>query len=169
MEHWYLLHTKLRRERQVAMLLHQRGLEVYLPLVWGKRAKVPTGYRKPYFPSYMFARMDLQRINPDIINWSPGLKELVEFAHEPAIMSDGFVRELQQRLSQIGDERRVISEIEERAKLTEIVEGPFAGYEGIFGSSLSAVERAHILLACVQREHHRLSLRTAPQTILPDR
>jgi transcriptional antiterminator RfaH len=168
MEHWHLLHTKLRRERQVAVLLHQRGLEVYLPLVWRNPANTRSAREQPYFPSYLFVRMDLQRVEPDIIHWSPGLKGLVEFAHEPAIVSNSFISELQKRLSGIYIVDTTVFKDAGRAELAQIVEGPFAGYEGIFSSSLSATERAHILLACIERAHYRLAIESARRAALLD-
>ena len=169
MEYWHLLHTKLRRERQVAVLLHQRGFVIYLPLVWGNPAHALSTRQEPYFPGYLFVRMDLQSIEPDIIRWSPGLKGVVEFGHEPARVSHSFVGELQQRLERMGNMDGPALEGAGRVELVQIVDGPFAGYEGVFSLSLSGPERAHILLACVQREHGRLSTKPARNALFPNR
>ncbi len=153
MEHWHLLRTKPNKERQVAVLLHQRGLEVYLPLVWANRTKPNSARERPYFPGYLFARLDLQGIAPSILHWSPGLKGVVELACEPATVSDDFIGELKQRLSSIRTVVGMAFEGPQHSELVPITNGPFAGFEGIFSSSLTAPERARVLVACIEREH----------------
>jgi transcriptional antiterminator RfaH len=158
MEHWHLLHTKPHHERQVAVLLHQRGLEVYLPLFWPPRVNPRTARERPYFPRYLFARLDLQRIEMGILRWSPGLSGVLQFGHEPATVSDGFVSELQQRLKQVSVVGAMLFEGSQQTGLLEIQQGPFAGHEGLFNATLSGAARTRILLACVEREHCRLAV-----------
>lgn len=54
---WYCLHTKPRREKQVARLLRDRSIPHYLPLV-AKVDRTPSGRRTrsvlPLFSSYLF-------------------------------------------------------------------------------------------------------------------
>ncbi len=182
MEHWHLLQTKPNKERQVAVLLHQRGLEVYLPLVWANRTKPRSAREKPYFPGYLFARLDLQGIAPSILQWSPGLKGIVEFAREPATVSDAFIGELKQRLSSIRTVGGMAFENSPHSVLVPITNGPFAGFEGLFSSSLTAPDRARILVACIEHEYWTVRSRlkpsvssdpcpapTSPSSVLPER
>ena len=75
MEHWYILHAKPGRERQVAVHLHQRGLQVYLPLIWVDPVNPRASRERPYFRGYLFARLDLQTHGPEIIRWSPAARQ----------------------------------------------------------------------------------------------
>ena len=127
MEHWYLVHTKPSRERQVAVQLHQRGFVVYLPLIWVSPVNPRASRERPYFPGYLFAKLDLQSVGADVIRWSPGVKDLVEFYGEPASISDAFVAELQQCLNRV---RAVGGNARDGARGTDFLlvnQGPFEG------------------------------------------
>src|SRR5262245_9431242 len=99
MERWYLVQTKPGRERQVAVQSHQRGFGVYLPLIWVSPAKPRTSRERPYFPTHLFVKLDLDTVGMDVIRWLPGVRALVEFYGQPAFVSDSFVSILQQGLT----------------------------------------------------------------------
>ena len=160
MEYWYLVHTKPKCERRVAVEWHQRGFAVYLPLVWLSPVNPRAAREHAYFPGYLFARLELQAVAATVTRWSPGVKRLVEFNGEPAPLSDGFVAELQLRLSRI---QAVGATGPDGARVNEFVpmrHSPFEGYEGLFSLALLGAQRAQILLACVEAEHFRQAIKT---------
>lgn len=156
MNHWVIVHTKPNRERSVAVQLHQRALQVYLPLVWVNPVNPRAARERPYFPGYLFAQIDERCDWLEIIRWAHGLKEVVRSDGDLVSVSHTFVDELKERLAQI----RAVSGISagDRPPGTAplIADGPFSGFEGIFDARLGAVARSHILLACVEQEHWRL-------------
>ena len=163
MEHWYLVHTKPSRERPVAVQLHQRGFDVYLPLIWVSPVSPRGSRERPYFPGYLFARLDLQSVGEDVIRWSPGVRGLVEFCEEPVSISDAFVAELQQCLHRVRAVGGMARDGARPADFLPVNQGPFEGYEGIFNARLLGADRARILLACVQQEfwHQTTKARSA--------
>jgi transcriptional antiterminator RfaH len=168
MEHWYLVHTKPSRERLVAVQLYQRGFVVYLPLIWVSPVNPRASRERPYFPGYLFAKLDLQSVGADVIRWSPGVRDLVEFYGEPVSISDAFVAELQQCLNRVRAVGGMAPDGAQRADFLQVNQGPFEGYEGIFNARLLGVDRARILLACVQQEFWRQTTQARPAAGMPD-
>lgn len=152
MKHWYVLHTKPHKERQVAE--HLRGLqgrsvEVYMPIVPAPRVNPRAARERPYFPCYLFARADLDEIGTSALQWTPGLRRLVEFGGQPAIVPDSFVFEIKRRVNYICEAGGLIFDGLVHGAAVKITSGPFAGYEGIFDSRLSGSERVRVLLTLI--------------------
>jgi transcriptional antiterminator RfaH len=152
MENWYIVHAKPGHERQVAAHLHHRGIEVYLPLIWGGTNRLSAARDRAYFPGYLFARMDLAAVGPQAIRWSPGLRGLVEYCGEPICITDGFVSELRERLSRVRAVGAMKFDGTRPVEMVLINEGPFAGFEGMFNTLQTGADRAQVLLACAHRE-----------------
>ena len=168
MEHWYLVHTKPSRERQVAVQLHQRGFAVYLPLIWVSPVNPRASRERPFFPRHLFAKLDLQTVGADMIRWLPDVNGLIEFNGEPASLSDAFVAELQECLTRV---RAVGTMGFDGARYSDFVpanKGPFEAYEGMLNAQLPGVDRARILLACVQQEFWSQNSRALPAAGVSD-
>jgi transcriptional antiterminator RfaH len=168
MEWWYLVQTKPGRERQVAVQIHQRGFVAYLPLIWGSPAKARARRERPYFPGYVFVKLDLHSVGAEVVRWSPGVKGLVEFYGERAHISDDFITKLQQCLDRVRaasgkglDDARFLG-------LLPAAPSPFEGYEGMFNLRLVGVDRAQILLACVEQAFWRQTSGALPSSGMPD-
>jgi transcriptional antiterminator RfaH len=159
MEQWYVLHTKARCERQVAIGLHQRGVPVYLPLIWVSPVNPRASRERPFFPGYLFAKVDFQTVGIDILRWSPGVKGLVELSGQPVIVPDTFVTEMQHHLDRVRAIGGMAQDGVRRGEFVKLSGGPFLGYEGLFNARLYGADRAQILLACVQQEFLRQTLR----------
>jgi transcriptional antiterminator RfaH len=83
--HWYLLYTKPRAEKKVALELQQMGYEVFLPLQkvlrqWSDRKK---WVEEPLFNSYLFILIDYNNSYQFILN-TPGIVSFVKFNNLPA-------------------------------------------------------------------------------------
>ena len=90
---WYVLNTKPHKERQVASLLRSRELEVYLPIVRVNPVNPRSARLRAYFPNYLFANIDFDVVGLSEMRWIPGLRRLVEFGNQPAVVSDNLVLE----------------------------------------------------------------------------
>jgi transcription antitermination factor NusG len=152
MQHWHLLRTKPSRERPVAVHLYQAGLEVYLPLVWVTPANPRAARQRPFYPCYLFARVDPAAMSPSSLRWVPGMRGIVEFSGVPATVSDAFIGELQEHLGRIRATTSLALDGRPEEPMLRIDAGPFAGYEGAFSYAKSGADRASILLACVQNQ-----------------
>lgn len=168
MEHWHLVHTKPSQERQVAVQLHQRGFDVYLPLIWASPVNPRVPRERSYFPGYLFVKSDLQSSRMQVIRWTPGVKGLVEFGDEPVTLSDAFIAELQQRLVGVRAVGGMDTDGTRTVDFLPVDQGPFQGFEGIFNARLLGADRARILLACVQQECWRQTTAAGSAANPPD-
>jgi transcriptional antiterminator RfaH len=162
MEHWYALHAKPHRERQVAEFLRQRNVEIYLPLVRVNPVNPRAARQRPFFPSYLFARTDLQVVGPGILRWTPGLRRLVEFDGQAAIVPETFIAELKRRLGQIQAAGGLALDGLERGDPIRIVAGPFTGYEAVFDARLPGRERVRVLLELIAQRQRDSQPRLVP-------
>src|SRR5262245_12564300 len=98
MEHWYTLYTEPNAEYHVSKALAQRQIHNYLHEL--EFPKKRPG-RKPFFPCYLFARIDFNLVGLSAIQWTPGLRRVVAFGGEPAPMPDEVIELIQQKLTEI--------------------------------------------------------------------
>lgn len=148
MQYWYALYTKPKKEQQVNSWLQEQQVETYLPTVMRKRRRRDRPDRMVYFPCYLFARLDLQVTPHSSIAWMPGVRHVVSFGDQPAIVADEIIDLIQQRLGTIevvgsgkfhpGDPVRITS-------------GPLKDLEAVFDQTLSAAEKVRILLYVMGR------------------
>jgi len=155
MKHWYVLHTKPHKEYQVADHLARRKMEVYAPFVPVQRVNPRAASERPYFPCYIFGRADLDEIGTSALQWTPGLRRLVEFGGQPAIVPDNFVHEIKRRVDHICQAGGMIFDGLECGVDVKVTHGPFAGYEGIFDTRLSGRERVRVLLTLITTHHEQ--------------
>ena len=147
MREWYLLYTKPHKETAVSQTLEERGVEAYLPLgrtrgrhgVWGLR---------PFFPCYLFARVDLEAVGLSAVQWTPGLRKIVGVGHRPTPVPAAVVDHIRQRLTEI--EERAAPSFQSGQRVV-IKEGPLRDLEAIFERELSAVDRALVLIEILGR------------------
>jgi transcriptional antiterminator RfaH len=147
MTHWYALHAKPHRERQVCSFLESEGFEVYLPLI-------PAGRRTrrkplPFFSCYLFARLD-GVLDFSAVRWTPGLRRIVSFGGKPAIVPEEVICALQKRLAWLHDSGQTVYPFKSGDRVV-VRSGPLADLEAIFEERLSSRERARILVQCLGR------------------
>ena len=83
MKHWYALYTKPHKEHQVSSILESQGFKTYLPTIQvRKNSRRKT---RPFFSCYLFIRMDPVDALPEV-RWTPGLRRIVSFGQQPAIV-----------------------------------------------------------------------------------
>ena len=152
MEHWYTLYTKPRKEYTVRDLLQGRGLEHYLPVLrtLARRHGRPCR-EKPFFPRYLFARLDPEVIPLSTTIWSQGMTGIVSFGGQPAIVPDQVIHWLKMRLAQVNGE-----DYHDGLPLlpdtrVRLIDGPLAGMEALFDRRLSGADRARVLVQLLGR------------------
>lgn len=144
MTRWYVLYTKPHKERHVSQFLGAKGVETYLPLVTIKRRNKYV--EVPFFPCYLFVRLDLTAPGALSVQWTPGLRRLVSFDGRPAVVGEGFIEALKVRLVE-DDELLELRQVGFRpGERVRVDEGPFQGFEGMFDRRLAGDERVRILL-----------------------
>ena len=101
MEHWYVLHAKPHKERQVADYLRQRRVEVFLPLARVNPVNPRAARVRPYFPCYLFVKIDLAQAGMAALQWTPGLRSVVQFGGQPSVVPENLILALKRRVEQI--------------------------------------------------------------------
>jgi transcriptional antiterminator RfaH len=154
-EKWYCVRTRAHKEGRVESILRTRlALEIYYPKWRCKRPVAGTlrWVMRPLFPTYLFARFDLQRDQRNV-TYAPDVFQIVAFGLEPVEVAEDLIEEL-----------RVCSEAHDRDDLFEarqvlkrgdevvIEAGPFKKLRGIFEKELSDGQRVAILLEILQHQ-----------------
>ncbi len=146
MQHWYTLYTKPHKERHVSSFLQSRGFETYLPTIQVKR----NGKRKtqPFFSCYLFVRMDPADALPGV-RWTPGLRRIVGFGGDPAVVPDHAISLIQKRVTEMG-EVDYASRFQSGDRVA-IKSGPLRYFEAVFNCALSNRDRAMVLVDLLGR------------------
>jgi transcriptional antiterminator RfaH len=149
--HWYLVHTKPRQEACALRNLNQQGYDCYLPLLSSEkliRGQISKTC-EPLFPRYLFIRLDTGHSAKSWtpIRSTPGVSKLVSFGNQPARVADEFVELIRARESSGDIERKRLFKPGEAIR---VVDGPFAGVEGIF-QSLDGTQRVLILIELMSK------------------
>ncbi|HEB63956.1 MAG TPA: hypothetical protein ENJ02_00220, partial [Chloroflexi bacterium] len=63
---WYVLRSKARKEDAVYAQALQRGLEVFYPRLRVNPVNPRARKVRPYFPGYMFVRVDLEAVGRSV-------------------------------------------------------------------------------------------------------
>lgn len=161
---WYVARTKPRREEQTAVVLQQRGLEIYLPrlAVWtpGKKIsgpyvrhnepphRVPTRL-EPLFPGYLFARIDASSPEWVMARSAPGVAYFLGAQGHPTPIPADLVESIRCR-----SEAQQKDGVEPQFRTGDrvlIVSGPLAGLEAVFNGTLSASGRSRVFVQVLSR------------------
>jgi len=151
MKHWYALYTKPKMEYQVSTLLDKKGIPTYLPIMEVPDQKRQGWVKQPFFPCYLFAQADLDVVGRGALAWTPGLRRLVSFGGEPAVVGDDVIAVLQKRLVEKRG-RRLLDERFRPGERVVIKAEPFQGLEAVFAETLSASGRVRVLLNFLGRQ-----------------
>lgn len=151
-QNWYALYTNYRKEALVVDQLIVYDLELFFPTI-----RIERGHRRgireePFFPHYIFVRLDLDSGISSRLMRLPGVRTLVHFAERPAVIPDTIIEELRNRLrSEAGQPSTLAEWLYEPGDQVRIRQGPFAGLEAVFQKSLNGAERVEVLLAVLGR------------------
>ena len=85
---WYVLCCKPHKEQVVLQRLHQMGLETYFPCSKAQNGRTGKLELRPYFPGYLFVRVNLNEVSLSTFQWMPHTEGLVCFETRPAFVPD---------------------------------------------------------------------------------
>jgi transcriptional antiterminator RfaH len=149
MEHWYTVHTKPHKERQVETVLTTRGIEVYFPVVPAPRRNQRSA-QSAFFPCYLFVHADLDTTGLWSLHYAPGVRRVVMFGDHPAKVDDSIIATLRARLVRT-DSAYANGDALKRGDRVVITSGPLANMEALFDQSLSPAGRVRILINWLER------------------
>lgn len=150
MEHWYALHTKPHSEYRVRATLQRKEIETYLPEV-----TVPQTDNQqrsaPFFPCYLFMRVDMEKISSTQWQWTPGLRRIVSTGKDPQPVPEQAIDLIRRKLAEINSQGGLPKHRFRPGETVRIAEGPFSGMHAIFEKATSSQERVQVLLSFLGR------------------
>ena len=159
--HWYALHVKPHKERPVYELLAAQEMEVFYPHMIVKPVNPRSRKERPFFPGYMFVRLDLSEEGKNVLRWMEGAYGLVTFGDEPVAVPENMISELKHRLEAIKEAGGLVFEDLKQGDRVRITRGPFEGYDAIFDTRLSGKDRVQVLLAYLNDRPIRVQIDAA--------
>jgi transcriptional antiterminator RfaH len=139
-EQWYTLYTKPNAEYQVAASLQEREVQTYLPEI--ELPKAPhKRRRKPFFPCYLFIKVDLETTGLLRVQWTPGLRYILAFDGRPVSLPDRVIDLIRRKLNETNATGRF-----RPGDAVRISGGPLQGMEAIFEGPSTPAERVRVLL-----------------------
>jgi len=158
MTHWYVMHSKPRKEAFLRERLRIQRIEVFLPSIRVKPVNPRARKEQPFFPGYLFVHVDLEKIPISEFRWISGSIGLVCCGGEPAYVGDALIREIQKQVEEINDSANNYVDRFRPGDLVVINDGPFATYKAMFDCRLSGSDRVRVLLELLQDQKIRLEL-----------
>lgn len=163
MMQWYAIQSKSQKEELLCEQLRMREIETFFPRIRVEPVNPRARRIKPYFPGYVFGRVDFGQVGQSVLEWIPGAVGVVNFGGEPAPVSDHLIQTLQQHLEDINAAASSVSGRFQSGDLVAIHGGPFAGYEAVFDACLPGRDRVKVLLKML--ESHQMPIELPIQQI----
>ena len=155
---WYIFQSKTRKEDLLCEQLRIRDIEIFFPRLRVQPVNPRARKVKPYFPGYVFGRLDLDQVGRSMADWIPGALGLVSFGGEPAAVPDHLVTTLRQHLEVINAANNPDALRYQPGDIVAIHSGPFSGYEAVFDVHLPGRDRVEVLLKMIQGYQLRVEL-----------
>jgi transcriptional antiterminator RfaH len=143
---WYVIHSHPQREELLFRQICFHGFECLLPELSVKPVNPRSRNKRPYFPGYLFVRIDLALVGDSLFRWMPYSYGLVVFGGEPAVLSDSIVISIKKRLESVNLTGQDKTNSMKMGDEVEIDSGLLSGYEAIFDTALSGQQRVRVLL-----------------------
>jgi transcription antitermination factor NusG len=165
---WYALRSKSRKEDIVWKQVRDRGIEIFYPRLRVNPVNPRARKLIPYFPSYMFIRVDIEEIGLSTLQWMPHTLGLVVFGGEPAIVPDNLILAIKHRVEEIAEAGGIVFDGLKSGDRVKINHGPFEGYEAIFDARIPGTERVRVLLRLISERQVPVEM-DASQIVRKDR
>ncbi|MFN2188310.1 MAG: transcription termination/antitermination protein NusG [Candidatus Promineifilaceae bacterium] len=155
---WYALHVKPHKEAAVYQLLQSQGTKAYYPVLKVNPVNPRSRRERPFFPGYMFVKVDLDITGADTLRWTEGTYGLVQFGDKPTSVPDTLIDELKEQLKIHAASLAVEKPEFEKGDYVHIVDGLFEGYDAIFDTQLAGKDRVQVLLAYLHQQPKKIVL-----------
>ena len=151
---WYAVYTLPMSEEKAVFNLRRQGFSVYLPRYrkQSSHARKVKTVLSPFFPRYLFVKMDSKTVGWHSINSTIGVKNLVSFGNTPTKVPDEVIASLQEREDAEGTIPLGKTCSFQEGDRLELVSGPLRENVGIFSSALKDDERVVVLLNILGKE-----------------
>ena len=153
-QHWYAVQTKPRQETLAADNLTRQGFITYLPLITQRKRRRNqwTHITEALFPRYLFIHADPDQQSLAPVRSTLGVAQLVRFGHLLRPVPDAIIAFLKQAENAQTGTRQDDDWPHQPGDRVEILNGPFAGLNGIYQQP-TAENRALVLLELLGRNN----------------
>lgn len=147
---WYLVHCKHRKELYAANALRNLlSLFVFVPE--SQTRSLGEMRSVPFFPGYIFARVDLQKIAASQINTCPGVLRLVEFGGDPQPVPHSVIETISEQLENLNTGNVFPHHSFCPGDLVRVKHGPLQDLEMVFVGPTTPSKRVSVLLSILGR------------------
>ena len=146
MKRWYTLHTKPNAEYQVATALQRQELEIYLPEIEENPKSSKEGKRKPFFPCYLFLKIDFASVGLSQVQWIPGLRRVLTLEDRPVSISSEVIDLIRYKLGEIESKGAWLTHTFKPGDRVRIAKGPFRNMVALFEGPTTPSQRVRVLL-----------------------
>lgn len=155
---WYVLHSKPNQEELLCSQLEHRKIQVYYPRLNVQPVNPRARKVKPFFPGYLFVRVDLENTPLSSLTYVPGAHGVVSFDHQPASLSEDVLDTIRRNVNRINsvpkDHRRGLK----HGDKVFIKGGLFEGYQAIFDVALKGSDRVRLLIQLLHQDQIRVQV-----------
>jgi transcriptional antiterminator RfaH len=146
---WFALYTKPHKEYMVQGLLRNQQVETYLPEIAVAVRRRDRRDKKPFFPHYLFARLDPRSDRMAKVHWTPGLRRIVSAAGQPVPIPNEVIAHIRHRLATMVEEKPTSPF--RQGEIVRVTCGPFEGLNAMFDRVVSPEGRVRVLLELMGR------------------
>ena len=145
---WYVLCCKPHKEQVVLQRLQQMGLETYFPCSRVQNGRTRKLELRPYFPGYLFVRVNLNEVSLSTFQWMPHTEGLVCFETRPAYVPDHLLQAVHRHVK----DSAVSSSYPRHGNSgsTPVFESDAEGYNAFLNPRLTSGERVSGLLKMLE-------------------
>ena len=92
------------------------------------------------------------------MKWFPGVVSWVYFGGDPASVPESVINGIRRHVDSLNTTGRNAFNNIKKGTPIQVIEGPFAGYDGVFETRLSSSERVTVLLRLVHSQQKRVKM-----------
>lgn len=153
MYRWCVINTKPNNELIALQKLKHQNYNVYCPkyISFVKHARKVRKIIKPFFPGYIFIRLDVKKDHWTSINYMIGIKRLISDGKIPLAVDESIINELKELQNDLGLIENVDLDLYKLDQEVVIYDGPLQGLKGTF-KGLSPGKRVEVLLNMLGRK-----------------
>lgn len=149
-DRWYVLSCAPRKERVIFHQLHDRGFDVYFPYLIFKTQNPNMLKIEPYFPGYVFVKIDLEHVALSTFQWMPMTEGLVCSAESPLYVPDRIVQAIHRNLWMINSTVLGVPFDLTGLERDECEQDAIAGNGDFFNQQISGSDRSKRLFQYLQ-------------------
>jgi transcriptional antiterminator RfaH len=152
MEEWYAIQTKPHKEFMVRDSLTRLGsVSAYLPTLKVNPVNPRARKIRPFFPRYLFARANLDKVGLSAIQWAPGVARVLGNGEQPTTIPHTVIDEICNRVGEIQQAEGLGLGRFRHGDRVRVTAGPFEGFEGMFDTRIGGQMRVRILVEFLGR------------------